>query len=163
MSKKRFGNELHPLYTVWLTIKQRCTNPKHISYQNYGAIGITRAEEFSDFTVFAKYLEELPGYSDRLIKGLTLDRIDGNKGYIPGNLRWASRTTQAINSRKRKTSKATYLGIGLNTTKQKWSARICNGNERIFVGNFDTELEALDARNNYILTHGLPHAIQKHK
>lgn len=163
MSKKGFGNELHPLYYTWLTIKQRCDNPKHASYKNYGARGITRAEEFSDFKVFAAYLESLDGYADRERLGLTLDRIDGSLEYIPVNLRWATRTTQAINSRKRRTSKATYLGIGLNTTKKKWSARICSGNERIFVGNFDSEIEALEARNACIIEHGLPHAIQKIK
>ena len=163
MSKKRFGNELHPLYTTWLSIKQRCDNPKHSSYKNYGAIGITRAEEFSDFQVFASYLEALPGYNDREKLGLTLDRINGSLGYAPGNLRWATKTTQTINSRRRRTSKANYLGIGLTTTKKKWTARICNENKRIFVGNFDSEIEALEARNAYITKYGLPHAIQRIK
>ena len=95
--------------------------------------------------------------------GLTLDRINGSLGYVPGNLRWATKTTQAINSRRRRTSKAKYLGVGLTTTKKKWTARICNGNKRIFVGNFDSEIEALEARNAYITKYGLPHAIQRIK
>lgn len=161
MSKKRYGNELHPLYATWLSITQRCRNPRHCSYKNYGALGIKLSNDISQFKDFVNYVEQLPDYDKRLTHGFTLDRIDGKKDYQIGNLRWASRTTQAINSRKRKTSKATYLGVGLNTTKTKWVARICWENQRINVGAFDTELQALLARNEYIEKHNLPHKIQK--
>ena len=161
MSKKRYGNELHPLYTTWLSITQRCRNTNHSSYKNYGALGIILDEAISNFHDFVDYVENLPNYENRNTQGLTLDRIDGTKNYQKGNLRWATRTTQAINSKRRKTSKATYLGIGLNTPKTKWVARICWKNQRINVGAFNTELEALEARNAYILKHGLPHKIQK--
>lgn len=161
MSKKRFGNELHPLYSTWLSITQRCKNPKHASYKNYGALGITIDEAIYSFKDFVSYVESLPDYHNRKTLGLTLDRIDGSKNYQKGNLRWATRTTQAINSRKRKTSKATYLGIGLNRTKTKWVARICWENQRINVGCYVTELEALNARNVYIKEHNLPHLIQE--
>lgn len=161
MSKKRFGNELHPLYATWLSITQRCRNPKHNSFKNYGALGVSFCDELANFLEFVNYVEGLPDYHLRNTHGLTLDRIDRTKNYEKGNLRWATRTTQAINSRKRQNSKATYLGVGLNTTKTKWIARICWENQRINVGAFDTELEALIARNAYIEQNGLPHKIQK--
>ena len=161
MGKKRFGNELHPLYATWLTITQRCRNENHVSYKNYGALGIKLHEEIKEFKSFISYVTTLPEYSNRKKLGLTLDRIDGTKGYQKGNLRWATRTAQAINSKRRKTSKATYIGIGLNTRKTMWTARICWENRRICVGNFTTELLALAARNEYITKHSLPHKIQE--
>jgi hypothetical protein len=160
MSKERFGNELHILYSTWLSITQRCRNPNHNSYKNYGALGIKLDEDIASFNDFVAYVESLPEYSKKETHGYTLDRIDGAKNYQKGNLRWASRTIQAINSRKRKTSKTTYLGIELNRSKKRWVARICWENVRINVGTFDTEIEALLARNAYILKHKLPHTIQ---
>ena len=162
MAKQRFGNELHPLYLTWLTITQRCNNPNHSSYKNYGARGVKMSEEFKDFKVFAAYLESLDNYDKhgKGVGGFTLDRIDNSLGYARGNLRWASRQDQIINSRKRQNASNKYIGIGLNTTKKAWNARITVNGVRYFIGAYPTEEEALEARNQFIQTHGLPMKIQ---
>jgi hypothetical protein len=92
-------------YETWNSIKQRCYNETNISYKHYGGRGITRYEPWiDDFQAFYDYLQTLPetreqfeartGLSGRKV---TLDRIDTNIGYIPGNLRWASQHEQVQN------------------------------------------------------------------
>jgi hypothetical protein len=81
----------NPLYMTWDSMKSRCYNPNHHSYKYYGAKGITIAEEWrTDFSVFNAAVGPRP-------EGMTLDRIDGTRGYEPGNVRWASSKEQAEN------------------------------------------------------------------
>lgn len=92
------------LYKTWATMKQRCHNPNDHAYERYGGRGITVCEEwFNDYHQFSKWAKE-SGYSD----DLTLDRIDNNKGYFPGNCRWATYQDQARN--RRNTRLATLNG-----------------------------------------------------
>lgn len=161
MPKQRFGNELHPLYGTWLSMTQRCRNPKHSSYKHYGAKGITVEDYLQSFKHFVKYMENLPRYNERVKCKLTMDRIDSKLGYTRGNLQWADKTNQTINSKQRYNSKSKYVGVGLNTTKRAWNARLTSYGTNVFIGSYPTEEEALAARNAFILEHNLPHKIQK--
>ena len=81
------------LYNVWLTMKQRCYNPKDRHYQWYGAKGIKVCEEWRDNPVaFVAWCTE-NGYED----GLTIDRIDGLKDYAPDNCRFITMSAQQRN------------------------------------------------------------------
>lgn len=72
---------------------QRCHNPSHRSYGRYGAVGIAVCEEWrNDFLAFVRDVGPRPA-------GSTLDRIDGSKGYEPGNCRWSTPKEQANNMR----------------------------------------------------------------
>lgn len=86
------------LYRVWSGILQRTGNKKSRSYVNYGGRGITLADEFRDYMKFREYILTYLGV--RPSKRYTLDRIDNNKGYEPGNLRWATSQEQARNTRR---------------------------------------------------------------
>jgi len=99
-------------YSLWLGMKQRCMNPKHKNFEDYGGRGIT---------VCAKWVESFEAFLNdmgvRPSNGLTLERIDNNKPYEPGNVRWATRLEQAQNQR---TSKS-YTVDGVTKTIREWS------------------------------------------
>lgn len=157
MGKKRYGNELHPLYARWLSTTQRCTNPGHSSYKNYGAKGIEMAEELRAFTDYCDFVESLPGYEAG--KG-SLDRIDNTRGYSKDNLRWSSKSIQTANRLSSGKGNTTYTGVQWNSFHKRWVARINFEGKTLFSKVCHTELEALEARNQYIKAHNLPHPIQ---
>lgn len=71
----------------WEQIMDRCYNPEAKNYDRYGGRGIYVSEEFKDSRTFCRYVKTLPKDSDRHTH---LDRIDNNKGYERGNLRWST-------------------------------------------------------------------------
>lgn len=82
-----------PEYTCWHAIKQRCLNPQSPEYHRYGGRGITIADEWRhDFVAFLNHVGRRPD-------GYSLDRIDNDGNYKPGNVRWATRTEQLLNTR----------------------------------------------------------------
>lgn len=79
-------------------VVMRTTNPNDKNFPNYGGRGIgCHSEWVKDRRGFLKYLTTLPGWETQLFE---LDRIDNNKGYEPGNLRFCSRKDN-INNRRR--------------------------------------------------------------
>jgi hypothetical protein len=82
-------------YGVWNAMMQRCFNPRCRWYPDYGGRGITVCERWHGFVNF---LADMGEPSD----GLTLDRVDNNGNYEPGNCRWATRAEQRANQRPRK-------------------------------------------------------------
>lgn len=93
------GKPTH-IYRVWLGMRSRCNYPKSKAYKNYGGRGIKVCEEWNkDFQAFFDYVSRLEHYGE---DGRTIDRIDNDKGYEPGNVRWATRSQQERNKRPRK-------------------------------------------------------------
>lgn len=84
------------LYQVWVSMRKRCNNPTDPAYHNYGGRGIGYATEWDDYITFHKWAYE-KGYQENV--GLTLERIDVNKGYTPDNCCWADRKRQSNNKR----------------------------------------------------------------
>lgn len=86
------------LYYAWNTMRSRCSNPKSHKYKMYGARGIKVCKEWeNDFKKFYDYVSQLPHFEE---KGRTLDRINDNGNYEPGNVRWATPGEQANNTRR---------------------------------------------------------------
>lgn len=81
-------------YGCWSAMKQRCYNKKAPVFKNYGGRGITVCKEWLDsFEAFYKHVGPKPSPE------LSLDRIDNDGNYEPGNCRWATRSQQQGNKR----------------------------------------------------------------
>ena len=94
-----------PLYSVWRGMIARCSEPQHKAYKNYGGRGIKVCDEWQDPASFYEW--GLVGYAP----GLSLDRINCNGHYSPDNCRWASRATQARNTRRNITAPSGELWV----------------------------------------------------
>ena len=147
------GVTKHRLYYIWFGLVDRCTNPNHNRYKDYGGRGITVCEEWLDVKNFIE--DMYPSY----MEGFTLDRIDNDKGYSPDNCRWADATTQAINKRIKKTNTSGFVGINLEIRCCKWVARVSIAGKENWIGSFKTIEEAVQARDNYIIENNLPHKL----
>ena len=85
-------------YNTWRSAKSRCFNPNDPMYPNYGARGITMYEEWAnDFCKFIEHIGHRP--KNEKPRQYSLDRIDNNKGYEPGNVRWTDSFVQARNKK----------------------------------------------------------------
>lgn len=87
-------------YNIWKNMKKRCKNPKTKAYKDYGGRGIKVAQEWDkSFVAFYNHVGPRPS------KAHSLDRIDNNGNYEPGNVRWATADQQANNKRNSKKNK----------------------------------------------------------
>lgn len=92
----KHGGSYTRIYSVWVGMKKRCLNPKHISYKYYGAKGITICNEWTDkdngFINFRNWALNT-GYADNL----ELDRIENKKGYYPENCHFVTHSENQKN------------------------------------------------------------------
>lgn len=79
-----------PEYRSWSAMIARCTNPLALNFAKYGGRGIGVCERWRDFALFLADMGPRP-------VGTSIDRIDGRKGYEPGNCRWATPYQQRHN------------------------------------------------------------------
>jgi hypothetical protein len=89
---KRHGRSGTPTHRTWKDMRARCNNPSNSDYRDYGGRGIRVCDRWDDFSAFLKDMGERPD-------GKTLDRVDVDGNYEPGNCRWATPNEQAQNRR----------------------------------------------------------------
>jgi len=130
-------------HNTWAKIKQRCYNPNSEFYNDYGGRGITVAPQWVNN--FEQFLEDVGPAPEG--DNVSIDRIDTNGNYEPGNVRWVcSYRIQAITRRKRKDNKSGHTGVHWYAPYSKWQANIGVNNKLINLGYFDTKEEAITAR-----------------
>jgi len=87
------SNKLPSVYRIWQNIKTRCFNKNCHDYLNYGGRGITVCDRWLEFKNFYEDMGDRP-------EGLSLDRIDNDGNYEPGNCRWTTFREQRMNQRR---------------------------------------------------------------
>ncbi len=103
-----------PEHAVWRQMLQRCQNPNCVRYYTHGARGISVCDRWETYASFIADMGRRPS------KLYSIDRIDNDGDYEPGNCRWATRRQQQNNTRRGR-----YLThIGLRLTVAEWSRKI---------------------------------------
>jgi len=127
-------------YRAYHDAKQRCNNPNHPRYKDWGGRGITMK-----FSTFEDFLSEvgLPK------EGESIDRKDNDKSYEAGNVRWVSRSAQQHNKRDYSRNKTGMSGVrevsakGLKTKTYQAFVHINGKFKQLYTGpSFDSACEA---------------------
>jgi hypothetical protein len=106
VQNKTHGLSYAPEYAIHNAMIQRCTNPKNQDFPLYGGRGIgVCASWLASFEAFYKDMGPRPTLTH------TLERLNGERGYEPGNVVWATPKEQALN--RRTTTWLTYNGLTL--------------------------------------------------
>lgn len=135
------GGRSNELYKTWSMIHQRCTNPNNTNYKSYGGRGIKMYEPWKNsFAEFNNYILKTLG---KRPDGMTLDRINVDGNYEPGNLRWADHSIQMHNRRTR--ARSGVQGVDFRKDTKKWVARLKKGGV-ILRKEFNTLAEAAAQR-----------------
>lgn len=100
-------------YASWQAMRKRCNSTWHPAYHRYGGRGIAICERWNFFQNFLEDMGERP-------EGMSLDRINPNKGYEPGNCRWA--TWKEQNNNKRNNRVIEFRGE--RKTLTEWAAEV---------------------------------------
>lgn len=111
------------LYQVWIGMRARCADPKHISYKNYGAKGVYVDSRWNDFTVFRDwsyengYVDPEPGARSKI----EIDRVDPDKPYAPENCRWVTVAENRSRTAMRRKNTKWYSAWGELKTLGQWA------------------------------------------
>lgn len=134
----KHGYTMHPLYGTWRKMISRCHALGEDSFSNYGARGIEVCAEWRDsFESFCDYVSQLSHYST---DGYTLDRIDNDGNYEPGNVQWATHMEQLRNTRRNRF----YTWNGITKCLTDW-ANEYGISRRALVQRLDRGLDFYDA------------------
>jgi hypothetical protein len=121
-------------------MKDRCNNSQDARYKDYGGRGVVVCNEWlNNYEAFRDWATA-NGYNDNL----TIDRINNDGNYEPGNCRWATTIVQQRN--KRAYSNTGHKGIHLRKDTGKYTAYITLDGKTFMLGNFSSLTEALDVR-----------------
>lgn len=115
-------------YNSWLSMKVRCLKPKSRAWPYYGGRGIKIFDGWiNSFESFLSHVGERPGPE------YSLDRIDVNGNYEPGNVRWATKLEQQRNKRKIKRARV----IDIEAERDYWKERALSAEQKLRELSFD--------------------------
>lgn len=87
----------HPLYQVWIEMRQRCRNPQHPKWRRYGGRGIQCCDRWTDPDDGLRHFVADMGPKPKDGKKYSIDRVNNDGDYCPENCRWATYAQQARN------------------------------------------------------------------
>ena len=124
-------------YRAYCTMKRRCYEKKFISFNNYGGRGIKVCPQWMEKD--SGYIKFLTDIGRKPSPEYTLDRIDVNGDYTPENVRWATRKTQARNTRT--THYLIYNGIkkSLPEWAEEYGMKLATLHKRIYIHKYPIE------------------------
>ena len=130
-----------PEYNSWSGMKSRCNNSNDARYHSYGGRGIKVCDEWQhNFKAFLDYVGNRPS------KDHSIDRVDNDGNYEPGNVRWATYIEQNNNRRVRFDSASGVPGITWYKITKRWRVDIYPDGEQYNVGYFKNLDDAIEAR-----------------
>lgn len=128
----------HPLYGMYLQMKNRCYNPKTGAYKYYGARGITVCDEWLGLTGFSNFVKDMGIRPENT----SLDRRRNDLGYSKENCWWANAYEQARNTR----SNNIKIGVSLHKRSNKFRAYIIIKSKQLSLGEYNKFEDAVKAR-----------------
>ena len=142
--QRKVNGKVIPEYKAWDHMKQRCYNPNYVKSKNYLGRGITVCERWRNS--FKNFYEDMGKRPD----GMSLDRIDNNGNYEPGNCRWIDIYTQNNNMRSNNGSSLVkrtfvYVGVYMNPSGN-YSTSISLHSSYKYIGTYETLEEAISAK-----------------
>lgn len=144
------GQTKTPLYKVWASMIQRCTDPNCEAYEKYSYLGV--CNEWRSFEIFWKWATDYK-------PGLTLDRSDNEKGYSPDNCQWVTKSQQAQN-RGKKSGKFTSKYVGVSRRESgRWQVRVTLNGKTKCLGTFEKEFDAAKTRDIFVIEHKTNHQL----
>lgn len=135
--------DFEPEYGIYKLMLKRCSNPNDSHYHRYGGRGIKVCDEWKGRGGYSRFLSHVgrrpsPKYS--------VDRINNNGNYEPGNVRWATKHEQAANTSRNNLN----VGVSYDKTNKRWVANLAANGKSILHTLHESEKEALAARNTAI-------------
>lgn len=134
------GKSKTPEYRTWKSMRQRCESKNNSGYHKYGARGIGVCSRWSRFENFYLDMGEKPTPNH------SIERINNDGDYRPGNCKWATKTEQVRNQRPRNTNTSGVRGVIWYKPYKKWVVTICNNYKHHHIGYFDNLGQAISAR-----------------
>ena len=147
----KHGAGYEPWYGQWKAMIRRVTNPKDVAYEHYALVkNLTIDDDFvANPWAFYEEIGEFPG------KGYTIDRIDNEKGYIKGNLRWVTQAENNTNKSLYKNNKSGISGILWDKKRKQWKVDKRHNKKRYYGGRYDDLKDAEKALNSILEEIGL--------
>lgn len=116
-----------PEYQAWNNMIQRCTNPNHPRYADWGGRGITVCDCWQGENGFTNFLADV-GEKPEPKSLYSIERQKNDEGYSPENCFWATRDRQMNNQRplkhRRQGAQSSFKGVTWNKRMQRWQASI---------------------------------------